>query len=54
MAVDVLERFQLLDQGLVLVFQHGHPVLQAFDVLLLLPAALAGRLPGGESRGGGV
>lgn len=43
-AVDVLQRFQLLDQRLVLVLQHGHAVLQTLDVLLLFPAALTGRL----------
>lgn len=47
-AVNVLQCLQLFDQGLVLVFQHGHAVLQTLDVLLLFPAALSGRLPGEE------
>lgn len=44
LAVELLQRLELLDQGLVLVLQHGHSVLQALDVLLLLAPALAGRL----------
>ena len=44
-AVQVFECFQFLDKGFVLVFQHGHAVLQTLDVLLLLPATLPGRLP---------
>lgn len=43
-AVELFERLELLDQGLVLVLEHGHPILQAFDVLLLLASALARRL----------
>lgn len=44
-AVQVFEGFEFLDEGFVLVLQHGHAVLQTLDVLLLLPATLAGRLP---------
>lgn len=44
-AVQVFEGFKFLDEGFVLVLQHGHAVLQTLDVLLLLPAALAGSLP---------
>lgn len=44
-AVQVFEGFQFLDERFVLVLQHGHAVLQTFDVLLLLPATLARRLP---------
>ena len=42
--VELLQRLELLDQGLVLVLQDSHPVLQTLDVLLLLPAALPGGL----------
>lgn len=49
-AVNVLQGFQLFNQRLVLVFQHGHAVFQTFDVLFLFPATLACRLPAG--RGG--
>ena len=45
MAVKVFQRFQLLDQGLVLVLQHGHAVLQTPDVLFLFPAAFSSCLP---------
>lgn len=44
-AVQVFEGFQFLDEGFVLVFQHGHAVLQTLHVLFLLPTALAGCLP---------
>lgn len=44
-AVQLLERLQLVNQRLVLVLQHRHPVLQAFDVLLLLASAFPRRLP---------
>lgn len=50
MAVNVLQSLQLFNQGLVLVFQHGNPVFQTFDVLLLFPATLAGSLPGQEEE----
>ncbi len=43
--VELLERLQLFDQRLVLILQHGHPTLEALDVLLLLPTALLRRLP---------
>ena len=43
--VKFFERFKLLNEGLVLIFQHCHSVLQTLDVLLLLPTALSGRLP---------
>ena len=45
LAVELLERLELLDERLVLVLQHGHATLQTLDVLLLLPPALARRLP---------
>lgn len=45
LAVELLEGFELLYQGLVLVFQHGHSVLQALDVFFLLAPTLSGRLP---------
>lgn len=44
-AVQVFEGFELLDERLVLVLQHGHAVLQTLDVLLLLPATFPCRLP---------
>lgn len=44
LTVELLERLQLVDERLVLRLQHGHPVLQAFDVLLLFPTALLRRL----------
>lgn len=44
-AVQVFEGFEFLDEGFVLVLQHGHAVLQTLDVLLLLPATLASCLP---------
>lgn len=44
-AVQVFEGFQFLDERFVLVLQHGHAVLQTFDVLLFLPATLASCLP---------
>lgn len=44
-AVQVFEGFEFLDEGFVLVLQHSHAVLQTLDVLLLLPATLAGCLP---------
>jgi len=47
-AVQVFEGFEFLDEGFVLVLQHGHTVLQTLDVLLLLPATLPGRLPVGH------
>ena len=50
-AVQVFEGLELLDERLVLVLQHGHAVLQTLDVLLLLPAALPGSLPGGGGGG---
>lgn len=43
-AVEVLKGFEFLYQGLVLVLQHSHTVLQTLDILLLLPATLPGRL----------
>ena len=43
--VKLFERFELFNEGLVLVLEHGDPVLQTLDVLLLLPPALPGRLP---------
>lgn len=49
-AVNVLQRFQLFNQGLVLVFQHGHAVFQTFDILFLFPAALTGCFPAEERR----
>lgn len=49
-AVNVLQCFQLFNQGLVLVFQHSHAVFQTFDVLFLFPAALASCLPGEGKR----
>lgn len=36
-AVQVFEGFKFLDEGFVLVLQHGHAVLQTLDVLFLLP-----------------
>ncbi len=42
--VELLERLELLYECLVLVLQDGDAVLQALDVLLLLPPALAGGL----------
>ena len=48
MAVQVFEGFEFLDERFVLVLQHGDAVLQTLDVLLLLPAALAGCLPVGQ------
>lgn len=52
-AVKVFQCFQLLDQGLVLVLQHGHAVLQTPHVLFLFPAALSSCLPeeGGKMLG---
>lgn len=44
MAVQVFKCFQFLYEGFVLVLQHGHAVLKTLDILLLLPATLAGRL----------
>lgn len=44
MAVQVFKSFQFFYQGFILVLQHGHAVLQTLDILLLLPATLAGRL----------
>lgn len=41
--VELLEGLELLDQLLVLPLQHGHSVLEAAHVLLLLPSALLGR-----------
>ena len=38
--VELLEGLELLYEGLVLVLEDRHPVLQTLDVLLLLPPAL--------------
>merc|ERR1719445_889666 len=43
--VEFLEGLELLYECLVLVLEHGDAVLQTLDVLLLLVAALARRLP---------
>ena len=43
--VKFFERLEFLNEGLVLVLEHGHPVLKTLDVLLLLPPTLPGRLP---------
>ena len=43
--VELLQFLELLDERLVLVLQHGDPILQTFDVLLLLAPALSGGLP---------
>lgn len=45
LAVELFEGFELLDEGFVLVLQHGHSVLQALDVFLLLAPTLAGCFP---------
>ena len=45
LAVELFEGFELLDEGFVLVLQHGHSVLQALDVFLLLAPAFPGRFP---------
>lgn len=49
-AVQVFEGFEFLDEGLVLVLQHCHAVLQTLDVFLLLPATLARCLPVGHGQ----
>ena len=43
--VKFFEGLELLNEGLVLVLEHGDPVLKTLDVLLLFPPALPGRLP---------
>jgi hypothetical protein len=42
-AVKFLERLELLNQGLVLVFEYGYSILQTFDVFLLFPATFSSR-----------
>lgn len=44
-AVQFLERFELLNQGLVLVFEHGYSILQTFNVFLFFSATFSSRFP---------
>lgn len=47
-AVNVFQGFELLNQGLVLVFQNCHAVFQTLDVLLLFPATFTSCFPEAE------
>ena len=42
--VEFFQGFQLLNQSFVLVFEQGHSVLEALNVLLLLTSTFARRL----------
>lgn len=44
-AVDIFKSFELLNESLVLVFQHGDAVLQTLHIFFLFPATFSGRLP---------
>lgn len=50
MAIKVFEGLEFLNESLVLIFEHSHPVFKTFDILLLLPATLPGSLPGTNTR----
>lgn len=45
LTVEFFERFQLLDQSLILILQQRHAILQTLDVLFLLASTLARCLP---------
>ena len=49
-SIDVFQGSELLNQSLVLIFQHGQAVFEAFDVFLLLSPTLPGGLPGSNNN----
>ena len=52
LTVEFFEGLELLDQRLVLILQHRHPIFQAPDVLLLFPPALLSCLSGNQKMEG--
>ena len=50
LAVKFLERFQLLNELLILILQHGYAILEALDVIFLLTSTFARRLSENRSN----
>jgi hypothetical protein len=50
MAIKIFEGLELLNEGLVLVFKHGHTIFKTFDIFFLLPATFPGSFPGTNTR----
>ncbi len=49
-SIDVFQGSKLLNQSLVLIFEHGHAIFEAFDIFLLLSSTLPGGFPGSNNN----